>query len=160
MSLARRKFLLDAAAGLVLAGLSSGAARAGVTERVYVDPVSGIAIHGFDPVAYFIEGKAEAGRAEHEVEWANATWRFASHGNAAAFLRDPDVYMPAFGGYDGRSMLRGQPVASNPSLFSIIGQRVVLFRFAEGRDAFLAGGAASMEAAEAKWLALKPLLAP
>ena len=51
MSLARRKFLLDAAAGLVLAGLSSGAARAGVTERVYVDPVSGIAIHGFDPVA-------------------------------------------------------------------------------------------------------------
>jgi hypothetical protein len=160
MSLARRKFLLDAAAGLVLVGLSSGAARAGVTERVYVDPVSGFAIHGFDPVAYFIKGKAEAGLAEHEAEWDNAVWRFASSGNAAAFLKDPDVYMPAFGGYDGESMLRGTPVASNPFLFSIVGQRVVLFRSTEGRDAFLAGGAASLEAAEAKWLALKPLLAP
>jgi hypothetical protein len=87
-------------------------------------------------------------------------WRFASSGNAAAFLKDPDVYMPAFGGYDGESMLRGTPVASNPFLFSIVGQRVVLFRSTEGRDAFLAGGAASLEAAEAKWLALKPLLAP
>ena len=57
MSLARRKFLLDAAAGLALAGLSSRTARAGLTERVYVDPVSGIAIHGFDPVAYFVEGR-------------------------------------------------------------------------------------------------------
>ncbi len=160
MSLARRKFLLDAAAGLALAALPSVAARAGITERVFVDPVSGIAIDGFDPVAYFVEGRPKAGSAEHEAEWADAVWRFASSGNAAAFLKDPDIYMPAFGGYDGESMLRGTPVASDPSLFSIIGQRLVLFRLPEGRDAFLAGGAASMEEAEAKWAALKPQLSP
>lgn len=160
MSLARRKFLIDAAAGLALAALPSAAASAGITERVMVDPVSGIAINGFDPVAYFIEGRPAAGRADHEAEWANAVWRFASQGNEIAFLKDPDVYMPAFGGYDGESMLRGQPVSSDPSLFSIVGQRLVLFRLPEGRDAFLAGGAASMEAAEAQWAVLKPQLSP
>jgi hypothetical protein len=159
MSLARRNFLFGASVAIGLTARSFDA-RGGMTERVFVDPVSGLAINGFDPVAYFILGRAVAGRAGHEVEWENATWRFASSGNAAAFRKDPDVYMPAFGGYDGESMLRGAPVAPDPNLFSIVLNRLVFFRSPEGRDAFLAGGAGSLEAAEAKWLALKPQLAP
>ena len=159
MSLARREILRIAAAGLALA-LPPVRARAGVTERVFVDPVSGVAINGFDPVSYFVNGRAAAGRAEHEATYADAVWRFASQGNRAAFLRDPDVYMPAFGGYDGDAMLRGQPVASDPVLFAFVRQRLVLFRLAEGRAAFLAGGEAALDAAEAKWQELKPQLVP
>lgn len=160
MSLARRNFLSGAfAAGAAAAVLRADPAKAGMTERVFVDHVSGLAILGFDPVGYFIEGKAVPGRADHEVEWANAVWRFESKGNAAAFRQDPEVYAPAFGGYDGEAMLRGSPAASSPTVFTILKQRLVLFRTPEGRDVFLAQGEAALAAADAQWATLKPTLA-
>ena len=135
-------------------------ARAGITERVFVDPVSGVAILGFDPVSYFIDGRAEPGRVEYEAAYAQTVWRFTSAGNRAAFLRDPDVYMPAFGGYDGQAMLRGKPVDSDPVMFAIVRQRLILFRTAEGRAAFLSQGEEALDAAEAKWQELRPQLLP
>lgn len=149
-----------AAAGVALGVPALRPANAGVTERVSVDPVSGVAIFGFDPVAYFVHGHAQAGRPEHEAAHGGAIWRFASDGNRAAFLRDPDVYMPAFGGYDGDAMLRGTPVAADSEVFAIVRDRLVLFRFAQGRAAFLERGEGALDAAEANWQTLLPQLLP
>ncbi len=156
MTLARRKLLFGIAA--LVAAARSRPARATLTERIFVDPVSGIAILGYDCVAFFIKGKATAGRTEHEVEWANAVWRFESAGNAAAFRRDPEVYAPAFGGYDAESILRGTVVGSDPGVFAIIDQRLVLFRHTDGRDRFVAEGSAALAAAQAQWKTLEPQL--
>jgi hypothetical protein len=69
-------------------GSRSGAASA---ERIVVDPNSGLAISGYDPVAYFIEGQALQGKGEFEQAFAGAVWRFRSAGNRAAFVADPDI---------------------------------------------------------------------
>ena len=70
------------------------------TDMIVADPLSGIAIFGFDPVAYFVEGRARAGERGHEAIWSGVAWRFCSEANRIAFLRNPDVFAPAFGGYD------------------------------------------------------------
>ncbi len=60
---------------------------------------SGIAIRGFDTVAYFTQGKPVLGSAEFTVEWSGATWQFSSQEHAELFKSDPQAYAPQYGGY-------------------------------------------------------------
>src|SRR4051812_17877887 len=98
----RRKLRFSLLAPLLAAvgSLFGPVAGAVLSEAIVVDRHSGLAISGFDPVAYFTEGRAEQGNPEYEAVVARATWRFRNEGSRAAFVAHPDVYMPQFGGYD------------------------------------------------------------
>ena len=54
---------------------------AATTERIVVDRHTGLAIHGFDPVAYFTDARAAVGRAEMELSYGGVVWRFRNPGN-------------------------------------------------------------------------------
>lgn len=60
---------------------------------------SGIAIRGFDTVAYFTQGKPVKGSKDFVVSWSGATWQFASQEHADLFKADPAAYAPQYGGY-------------------------------------------------------------
>ena len=60
---------------------------------------NGLAIKGYDPVAYFNASAAQAGSPEHTVEWNGATWQFATAANKRAFAANPAKYAPQYGGY-------------------------------------------------------------
>src|SRR3546814_4169049 len=51
----------------------------------------GLAVHGFDPVAYVDDYQAVRGKAEFEASWQGARWRFSSAGNQARFLKNPEI---------------------------------------------------------------------
>ncbi|HRE81168.1 MAG TPA: YHS domain-containing (seleno)protein [Opitutaceae bacterium] len=59
----------------------------------------GVAIKGYDPVAYFTEGKPMKGDSRFSYEWKGATWRFARAEHRDAFMATPEKYAPQFGGY-------------------------------------------------------------
>ena len=59
----------------------------------------GIAIKGYDPVAYFTEGKAVEGMKKYQHEWQDAKWRFASQAHLDLFRANPEKYAPQYGGY-------------------------------------------------------------
>src|SRR6185436_9015477 len=80
---------------------------------------TGLAIDGFDPVAYFVDGKPRAGRPDLELRSGGASWRFANEGNMAAFAADPDVYAPQFGGHDPVAVVRGAATPGHPELWLI-----------------------------------------
>jgi hypothetical protein len=148
----------------LLAGVAAGpslqtAAHAATTERVVVDRYSGLALGGFDPVAYFTDARAMAGRVDVEASQAGAVWRFRSEGNRAVFLAHPDIYGPQFGGYDPTGVARGVAVAGGPRFWVIVGQRLFLFGAAENRDAFAADPTAVMRAATRRWPNLQETLA-
>jgi hypothetical protein len=151
--------LLAAVAGLaVLAGFPS-AARAQTTERVIVNRYTGLAIEGYDPVAYFADARAEPGRPEFEASEAGAVWRFRNEGNRASFVAHPEIYGPQFGGYDPTGLARGVTYAGNPRFWLIVGQRLYLFGREEDRDAFAADPAHTLRDARARWPALEQTLA-
>ncbi len=54
----------------------------------------GVAIKGFDPVAYFKDGHATKGTAEHTVVYKGSTFHFASAANREAFAANPGKYAP------------------------------------------------------------------
>ena len=59
----------------------------------------GIAIKGYDPVAYFTEGKPVQGKKEFSHQWNNATWLFGKKTHREVFKSDPARYAPQYGGY-------------------------------------------------------------
>jgi hypothetical protein len=146
------------AALLAFAG-GGGLPAAATTERLVVDPHSGLAISGFDPVAYFTERKALIGDGEFEQAFAGAVWRFRNEGNEAAFAADPEVYMPRFGGYDPVGVARGVPVAGNPQFWVIRDERLYLFYSIEAKTEFLQGADRIIAIADSEWKSLQRYLA-
>lgn len=138
---------------VLLAGFCLGiwSGHASTTERIVVDRLTGLALSGFDPVGYFTDGQPVLGREDVEAGFGGAVWRFRNEGNRAAFMADPQVYLPRFGGYDPISVGRGVSVPGHPELWLIIGQRLYLFSTGSARDAFAAQPDAALAAAERRW---------
>jgi hypothetical protein len=145
--------------GLVVSALLLIGARAATTERVVVDRYSGLAIGGFDPVAYFVDAKPELGREDFEAAEAGAVWRFRNEGNRASFLAHPEVYGPQFGGYDPIDVARGVTVAGNPMFWLVSGERLYLFGRIENRAAFAAEAQRVLHEANARWPGIEQDLA-
>jgi hypothetical protein len=141
---------------LALPGL---AAHAATTERVVVNRFTGLAIEGFDPVAYFADGRPEIGLEAFEASQAGAVWRFRNQGNRASFAAHPEIYGPQFGGYDPVDVARGVTVAGNPRFWLIAGERLYLFGREQTRDAFAADPERVVRDANLRWPRLEQDLA-
>jgi hypothetical protein len=134
-------------------GLAVGAptSRADANEQVVVDWHSGLAISGYDPVAFFTDGKPVEGSANLELRYGGAIWRFANIGNRAAFAARPDIYMPQYGGHDPLGVARGLAVAGNPNVWLIAGSRLFLFYDGDRRDKFITDPNRVIGPADRKW---------
>ena len=148
-------------ASLAAFGLSPGgsAVHGATTERVVVNRFSGLAIEGFDPVAYFIEGQPALGSPDFEASQAGAVWRFRNEGNRASFVAHPEIYGPQFGGYDPVDVARGVTLAGNPRFWVIAGDRLYLFGLEEHRDVFVADPERFLRQARTVWPRLEQTLA-
>lgn len=150
-------------AGLVMAVFAAAAALpagAATSERIVSDPRTGIALYGYDPVAYFIDKAARPGQAEYEFRFAGLTWRFRSEANRAAFIRSPETYVPEFGGYDPLAVGTGVPLEGNPAFFTVHGRKLFLFAREESLAKFLANPANLIGAADSAWPAVQRKLVP
>jgi len=148
-----------AALALVLCA-PSPVVRGATTERIVVDWHTGLAIAGYDPVAYFTDGKPMPGSADIELRYGGAVWRFCNVGNRAAFARRPDVYMPRYGGYDPVGVAHGVAVTGNPTVWLISGERLFLFYDGARLEKFKAEPEQILAAAERKWPEVMAALSP
>jgi hypothetical protein len=146
-------------ASLGTLGFPGSAAGAATTERIIVNRYTGLAIEGFDPVAYFVDARPLIGLPDFEASQAGVVWRFRNEGNRASFVAHPDIYGPQFGGYDPIDLARGVTYAGNPRFWLISGQRLYLFGREESRDAFAADPKRFLLDASARWPAIEKTLA-
>lgn len=154
-------FLAQAAlAGLILTGLLPLPGQAATTERIVLDANRGLALSGFDPVAYFTDAKPLLGRGDLEMSYAGAIWRFRNEGNRAAFIANPEVYLPMFGGYDPVAVTRGVATPGHPQIWLIAGERLYLFYDAATRATFSAAAETVAVEAETKWPAVLMTISP
>lgn len=147
----------------VLAGFGMhagiGKAAAASTERLVVDRHTGLAIGGYDPVAYFTDAAAMPGQPAFEASQGGAVWRFLNEGNRMIFLANPEIYGPQFGGYDPVDLVRGNIVAGRPQVWLIAERRLFMFNREDNRDKFAADPSRFMLEAADKWPALRNTLA-
>jgi hypothetical protein len=140
--------------------LFGAAARASLTARIVVDWHTGLAIDGYDPVAFFTDGAPLPGTSAFELRHAGVVWRFRNIGNRAAFAERPDIYMPRYGGYDPVAVARGVAVAGAPNVWIIVGQRLFLFYDPADREKFAGDPAHTIATADRKWPQVERALGP
>ncbi len=109
--------LMFAFAFLVLALSVSFSPSADGKSRFYTK--GGLALEGYDAVAYFKEGRAVAGSSSYSTRWGGAEWRFASAENRAQFISGPSSYAPQFGGYCAYGISQGYAVRGAPKQWTV-----------------------------------------
>ncbi len=109
---------------LVAGALLFLAVRAPAAESIH--KADGLALSGYDAVAYFTEGKAVKGSKEFEFEWRGARWRFASAANRDAFKGAPAKYAPQYGGYCAWAVSRDYTYSADPEAWRIVDGRLYL----------------------------------
>lgn len=86
----------------------------------------GVALQGYDPVAYFTTGKPVKGSPDHALMWRGATWYFASAESQEAFEMNPQAYAPQYGGYCAYAMTKGAISPTAPEAFAVAGGQLYL----------------------------------
>jgi YHS domain-containing protein len=86
-----------------------------------------LALKGYDPVAYFTEGKPVKGIREISYDWDEERYLFSNPKNKAAFASAPDKYSPQFGGLCSTGVAFGQKVEADPQAWKIVDGKLYLF---------------------------------
>lgn len=143
-------------AASVLVAVALVAAAAEVEAQAWNDNGSGIAIAGYDVVAYFTEHRAVRGSSEHAATHEGATFHFASEENRAAFAASVSRYLPAYGGYCAYAAADGRVVHTDPTAWSIANGRLYLNYSREIRETWLADRDRFIRDADARWPGIRP----
>jgi YHS domain-containing protein len=147
---ARRHLLaaaLAASAGLIpLAALAA--------EAVNVD-AKGVAVHGYDPVAYFVMGKPVKGTPEFSAAWKGATYWFANASHLQTFRTDPARYEPQYGGYCAFGVAQGAKPDIDPTAFAVVDGKLYLNLSAGVQRRWQADVPGHIRKADQNWSSLK-----
>ena len=140
-------------------GLAAAGRADGLVTTVVTDPLSGVAIDGYDPVSYFTDADPQQGVPDFEYDWAGVPWYFESAANRDVFARNPQIYAPQFGGHCLMALSRGYLSDGKPRLYVVDGLRLYFFYSTANRDAFLLSKAAAVDSATKNWPELSKGLA-
>ena len=150
-----KQILTMSLAVALLFGAATAASRAeSLVTTIVTDPLTGIAIDGYDPVTYFTENEPQPGQPQYEYYWGGVAWYFASAANRDVFMRAPDVYAPQHGGYCEMSLARGYLSDGKPRIYVIDKMKLYLFYSAANREAFLLSKADATSKARSNWVNL------
>ena len=112
---------------------------------------SGRALQGYDPVAFFTDGKPVKGDANISSKIGNATYYFATLEHKSSFEKEPVKYEPQFGGYCAYGVSKGALVKIEVGAFQIVDGRLLLQYDTGVRDKFNKDKAANLKTADAMW---------
>ena len=96
------------------------------SQQVKFSSTDGVAIKGYDPVAYFTEQKALEGNSNYNFEWSGSVWKFVSKDNLNLFQKNPEKYAPQYGGYCAYGCSEKHQSPTDPKAFTIINDKLYL----------------------------------
>ncbi len=113
-----------------------------------------VALHGYDPVAYFTRHRAVPGRKAILERVGGATYYFNSRANRYTFLSDATRFQPQFGGFCVTSLAQGRLEDVNPDKFLIYQGKLYLFKDDDALGAFLSHPGQTIHEANQTYFAL------
>ncbi len=93
---------------------------------VYTGLLSRVAVSGYDPVAYFTDGRPVRGTTEFRITHQGYEYRFASAEHLAAFRANPSRYVPQYGGYCAWAVSQGYTASADPTNWRIVDGKLYL----------------------------------
>ncbi len=93
---------------------------------IYTGAFDDLAVQGYDPVAYFTEGKPVKGSKDFTTKYQGATFRFASAANRDAFVKSPEAYAPQYGGYCAWAVSQGYTAKGDARSWKVVDGKLYL----------------------------------
>lgn len=87
-----------------------------------------LAIKGYDPVAYFREGRPVKGKSAFAYEQKGQRWLFVSEDNKLKFVEYPEKYLPEYDGYSALEIGEGRKIQADPKVWSVIDGKLYLHK--------------------------------
>lgn len=126
-------------------------------ERAVSLDKNGVAVRGYDPVAYFVEKRAVKGKADFAVKIDDGSiYHFASAENRAIFIAEPSRYAPQYGGFCAYGAASGAKVQVDPRAFRVIDGKLYLIRGPEIATKWSKDSPAFIKKADVSWSSLPP----
>lgn len=147
MPLSRRLILLLA----LMLPVTGTILRPALAREPEIFAPGGIALRGYDPVAYVTEGRALRGSPDFALMWRGATWFFATAAAREAFEMNPEAYAPQYGGYCAYAMAEGDLAPTAPEAFAVANGRLYLTYSTAVRTLWSADVAGNIARADAHW---------
>ncbi len=116
---------------------------------------SDAAIKGYDPVAYFTQGKPVKGSKEYSAMWKGATWYFSSKENQDAFKAAPEKYAPQYGGYCAYGLSQGHKASIDPNAWTVLDGKLYLNYSKDVKSTWDKDRAKYIQDANANWPKVK-----
>jgi YHS domain-containing protein len=140
---------------LAVTALSAGSALA--DDSVNTGYFGGVAIMGYDTVAYFTDGKAVKGSEEFSYDWLGTPWHFASKKHQEMFMSEPVKFAPQYGGYCAAEVAGSGTVTVNidPQAFKIIDGKLYLIYDKVHTDTFTAQAGDAVPKGDTNWPIVK-----
>ncbi len=141
--------VMAAAAGAGLAHAASAQSRTGGAPNLMH---AGLGLKGYDPVAYFVDGKPAPGRDTLATSHNGLTWRFATAANLATFEKEPAKYLPVYGGFCAWGVSQGKLFDVDPATgWMIADKKLHVFFNADILKLFKSDQVALTARAEQNW---------
>jgi YHS domain-containing protein len=113
-----------------------------------------VAILGYDPVAYFVDSKPEAGLDQYSFRWMGATWKFATADHLQLFKTAPEKYAPQYGGYCAYGVAKDNLVSIEPNRWRVLNGKLYLNYDADIQKKWLVDPTGFIKTADGKFSTL------
>jgi hypothetical protein len=116
---------------------------------------NGVAIKGYDAVAYFTDNAAVLGVKQYSYIWQGAEWHFKNQAHLDAFKASPQKYAPQFGGYCAYGVSQNHKAPTEPTAFTIIDGKLYLNYNDKVKETWRKDTKNNIEKAQTNWVMLK-----
>ena len=117
----------------------------------------GVAIRGYDPIAYFAEMKPVKGSPEFHAEYQGSTFYFSTAANRGTFVANPDKFAPQYGGYCAFGMAKGYKATIDPAAFTVVHDKLYLNYSETVRSQWVSDIPGYIDKANANWAEVRKL---
>jgi YHS domain-containing protein len=127
----------------------------GLSGRVAGEsPIGGVALNGYDTVAYFQDGKALKGNESYNFQWHNLTWYFQTRKNRDLFEASPEKFAPQYDGYCAWALTEERKAVTDPEVWKIVDGKLYLNCSMAAYEKWSKDIAGNIKKADANWLKL------
>jgi YHS domain-containing protein len=122
--------------------------------NIWYNP-DGVAIKGYDPVAYFTENAPVKGSKQFSYSWEGTEWNFKNQSNLDTFKANPEKYAPQFGGYCAYGASENHKAPTEADAFTIVNDKLYLNYNKKVKEMWIKDTKGRIETAEKNWVKLK-----
>lgn len=142
------RFILSVVSFLVFSNSS-------IAQNSEIYAPSGIAINGYDAVAFFKDSKPVKGLNNLSYSWKNVNWLFASKENLESFKANPETFAPQFGGYCAYGTAQGHKAPTQIDTWTIVNNKLFFNYNQKVKELWNKNQSIFIDSASVKWPLIK-----